>query len=325
MEKMNRLVNQLFKELENDCITDDGFRFPDMNGECEQYADFKEDTLEVLSDESPLGISFDILNSMSDWHLGYSQYVLIHEKSNQKSLEEFAKSTQYGYLATKKSDEAWGCLPSDEYHLMNLISLYFAQSIICGWNKESTDFLDIMIASIDFGIQADENDDPLYRIIEGGFNRVPASWFLLELSCIIGKRNFNRENANYPHSMKPYDEVLKIWNTTDLAEIDRLVHLLADAHLDQAQEENTDDDYFEFGNSNLWLFPYEILVWLKLREEQGLKNPTEFTHPLMNTPIAKIFLEIKEPLPKPKELPYAKELLEKLKETCPKIEIPEGL
>jgi len=45
----------------------------------------------------------------------------------------------------------------------------------------------------------------------------------------------------------------------------------------------------------------------------------------MNIPIAKMFLELKEPLSKPTELPYAKELLEKLKEKCPDVEVPEWL
>ena len=38
-----------------------------------------------------------------------------------------------------------------------------------------------------------------------------------------------------------------------------------------------------------------------------------------------MFLDIKEPLEKPTELPYAKELLEQLKEKCPNVEIPEWL
>jgi len=76
---------------------------------------------------------------------------------------------------------------------------------------------------------------------------------------------------------------------------------------------------------NNFMFPYEILTWLKIRELKGLKNPTEFSHPFMNTPIAKMFLDIKEPLLKRKELPFAKELLEKLKEKSPNVEIPEWL
>ena len=72
-------------------------------------------------------------------------------------------------------------------------------------------------------------------------------------------------------------------------------------------------------------YPYIVIGYLAIRKIKGLKNPKTFTHPLMNTPIAKIFLDIKEPLPKPTELPYAKELLEKLKVQCPDVEIPEWL
>jgi len=148
---------------------------------------------------------------------------------------------------------------------------------------------------------------------------------MLELYCKLKDRDFDRKNADYPEKMYPYDEVLKNWDTEDGLEVEKYISILATIHLDQTKEQVNEGDYFEFGDTSRWLFPYEILTWFKLRELKGLKNPTKFTHPLMNTPIAKMFLDIKEPLPKPKELPFAKELLEKLKEKCPDVEIPEWL
>ena len=113
--------------------------------------------------------------------------------------------------------------------------------------------------------------------------------------------------------------MLKNLKSKDTAKINVLIYIICEMYLEL---ENKKKNLFQ--NIN-YAFPYEILAWLKLRELKGLKNPTKFTHPLMNTPIAKMFLNIKEPLPKPKELPYAKELLEKLKEKCPDVEIPQWL
>ena len=130
--------------------------------------------------------------------------------------------------------------------------------------------------------------------------------------------------------------LLKEWDTTDNKTLDFDIEALCELHLSQAANDLADADahyeddiynlrYRELFIPALYILPYEVLVWLKLRELKGLKNPKTFTHPLMNTPIAKMFLNIKEPLLYPQELPYAKELLEKLKEQCPDVEIPEWL
>lgn len=67
--------------------------------------------------------------------------------------------------------------------------------------------------------------------------------------------------------------------------------------------------------------PLFLPLFFFFRELKGFPNPTEFFHPLMNTPLVRMFLELKTPLAKPAELPYAKELLAKLKEACPQIEV----
>ncbi len=203
---------------------------------------------------------------------------------------------------------------------MDKVSLYMAQNILCGWWKKAFDIAEIMIVSIDFGKTADEEGDEVKRVIGCGQDDIPASWFLLELYCKLEGRDFNRDNADYPELMIPYEEVLEKWDTDDLKEVNRLVYNMADYHLEQAKEPSDDNDkYSEFERSVVWLFPYEILAWLALRKKVGLQNPETYTHPLMNTPLAKMFLELETPLPEPEELPYANELIAKLVENCPKL------
>jgi len=143
------------------------------------------------------------------------------------------------------------------------------------------------------------------------------------------QKELNKKRAMYPKDLSPYDMILNSWDEEDLDTLDSMITILCNEHAKLAvipvTNENQWDRKEKLQLPAFELLPYEVLAWLKLREKQGLKNPTEFSHPLMNTPIAKMFLDIKEPLPKPKELPFAKELLEKLKEECPDVEIPKWL
>jgi len=162
-------------------------------------------------------------------------------------------------------------------------------------------------------------------IIERGEYKAVETWFIVKLATKVFDIELDKRKPRYPNKedFKHYQDVLDKWDTEDMLEVDKMSYFLAELHLSIDYEERITDllvkPYF------MQLFPYEILTWLKLREKQGLKNPTEFSHPLMNTPIAKMFLDIKEPLAKPTALPFAKELLEKLQEECPDVEIPEWL
>ncbi len=320
MMKNEKIVNNFMKELKKQYAKDDGYRFPDKNKKCELYDDFKDDIDEVLAGESPVGISFDILNALSDWHLDNSVYQILHIKNSENAKREFTLSSMYAYVAIKKGDRSWGCLPSDEHELMDLVCMYMAQALICSWWSEADEFAKMMIESINYGQVADKDGNPLERIIGCGEYDVYASWFILDLYCKVHKLEYTQENAWYPDNMTPYDEVIATWDTTDLSEVDRLTYNLSDIHLAHTKEGTSPNDYYEFDTPLRWIFPYEIISWLRLREHQGLENPSEFSHPLMNTPIAKMFLELKEPLEKPKHLPYADVLIAKLKEKCPKID-----
>ena len=319
-------VKALFKELV-EFYKKNTYLFPKEDGSIWKLNDLIESNQEILSGERSIAGSFRIFNACSLWKLKYTQYELVEKKNKAQALIAFGQSTAYGYLSVKNASLTYGCLINNEYTLMDNVTIKMAQALIAGWNDEAFDIAEAMIASIDHGkVKNYEKQKSIQLIIGNGLSVVPASWFMLELYCKLKKRDFNRKNADFPSSMVPYDTVLKNWDTEDMIEVERCIHLLSTMHLDQAKEQVTDDDYFEFGDTSRYLFPYEILTWLKLRELKGLKNPTEFSHPLMNTPIAKMLLDIKEPLPKPKELPYAKELLETLKEKClDVVEIPKWL
>jgi hypothetical protein len=136
-------------------------------------------------------------------------------------------------------------------------------------------------------------------IIRRGSSKALRTWFMIELFSMINGFEINKKRTYYPKTFYPYDEALDAWNTNDLKEVDKLSYLLADKHLLTDKEDN-ELLHLPF----IQIFPYEILAWLKLREQVGLKNPTEYSHPLMNTPIAKMFLKLKEPLEEPQHIPF---------------------
>ena len=159
---------------------------------------------------------------------------------------------------------------------------------------------------------------------------------MLKLFSLYTQEEITLHPLLQPKLEQAYVDALEHWDTTDMYQLQLMVETLCELHLAQAtldladaEEYGVDDihnlRYRELFMPALYAFPYEILTWLKLRELKGIKNPKSFTHPLMKAPIAKMFLNIKEPLPKPTELPFAKELLGKLQEQCPNVEIPEWL
>lgn len=245
-------------------------------------------------------------------------YILNIDNNVQEFQSEFSKSSAYGYLALQAGDDAYGCLPSNQFLLMNVATRYMAQSIICDWWQEAYAIAEIMIKSINFGYERIDGRE-IQKIIGPGGNDMPASWFILGLYCKVESKEFDRDNADYPDVMTPYQKALDNWDTIDLNLIDTLIYNLADFHISQTKEETNDVDYYEFGRMKVWLFPYEIITWLKFREKAGLPNPEKLEHALMNLPMAKALMEFKAPLEKPKDPPFAKDLLVKLQESCPKV------
>jgi len=68
-----------------------------------------------------------------------------------------------------------------------------------------------------------------------------------------------------------YNKILTAWDSTNTQEINYHINLLCEAHLDLTKETQF------HSNPLLQLFPYEILAWLKLREQAGHKNPKTFS------------------------------------------------
>jgi len=323
-EKVQEFLESILKNHKKQI----GFRYPNKEGNGENYFDSIEWGDEVLGDDAHPISSKHVFYGLSRWHLDNLQYQILTKNNLDKSVDYFIKSSAYSYLLVYLAKINFHCknTVSQEYFLIDQANDYMGRCLLCGWEEEYEKIGNWQIESINYGYQKDQDGDTIYQIISIGVSDILVGWFLLDLYCLAYNKSYNKENADYPVDLLIYQNVLEKWNTTDTTEVDKQVYVMADFHLEQTQEEKNDGEYFSFSDSDLWLFPYEILTWLKLREIHGFKNPKKYSHPLMNTPIVKMFLELKEPLAKPQNLPYAKELLEKFKTTlCPDIEIPEWL
>jgi len=258
---------------------------------------------------------------LSDYFLYRTLYAIEVLDSKEKSITELARVNEYTNILIRINSRCCRKKVEDislKYFLLemeNIIPLVSISFLSQNFNETK-----VLTQNLINSLNAES------CIIERGISDAHISWFTIELLSIYFNINIDKEVTNNPKkgAFKQYKNILDKWDIKDIIEVEKMIYILIELNsINIKKEQKKFDSSLCYATS---LFPYEILTWLKLRELKGLKNPTEFSHPLMNTPIAKMLLDIKEPLPKPKELPYAKELLETLKEKCPDVvEIPKWL
>ena len=263
--------------------------------------------------DAPLSRVFE---ELAEYYLMSGLYAIEFCDSNHKTNELLSTASYYSYgllvFFNKK------CTGTHSSMVLMRKAVYLWSSLfLVGWDNKAMRVGSELIDSL----------NKKGSIIRYGNRLTHEAWFLLELYSLAFDKPFNKDYVDYPETMKEYEIILEKWDTKHLTLVNDFVSVLCDAHfkLENIDEYELDDEYMNFYKSIMKLYPYTVIGFLAIRKQAGLKNPKTFTHPLMNTPIAKMFLDIKEPLPYPTELPYAKELLEKLKEQCPNVEIPEWL
>jgi hypothetical protein len=251
----------------------------------------------ILNAKYPLEESIDALERLTYVYLLHTEYCLYVAKDKEKALVSLQKSYGYHILMT--------------YIMISCDSVFATQK--------------------SFGEEAMALGMSLHFLFSGSLEKNLLLFLLdkvessstIQAPFVFVSKLMEAETISdvvFPATLEyPYNTIKEVGQSEHGTKIDRVASMMCDMHIELSKEDGF------FSNLIVKLFPYEILVWLKLREKAGLKNPKTFTHPLMKTPIAKMFLDLKEPLPKPTELPYAKELLEKIQEKCPNVQIPQWL
>jgi hypothetical protein len=187
---------------------------------------------------------------------------------------------------------------------------YLSYLLLSGWEEKIADAFEALYRSMKEG-----KSEPCLQS-ESGMIEGICEFVLILYAYSCGMEFQTGTLGSSPDGML-YRNIAKAWDSTNPVLVDSHVSLLCESRLELYRL----GSYFR--TDTALLSPVEILAWLALRKKAGLENPKEFSHPLMNTPLAKMFLELDTPLPQPKNLPYAGEIIGKLKQACPDIEIDE--
>ncbi|MBU3013277.1 hypothetical protein KO488_00815 [Poseidonibacter lekithochrous] len=266
----------------------------------------------IKNNKTPISILFE---ELADFYLMTSIYANTFCEDKEKVSQFLSTSPWYSYKLISIFNK--NCNDSHSSVLLMRKAIYLWSSLfLISWNKKAIEIGSELIDSLN-------NEGSIIRY---GCRLYPEAWFLIDLYSIAFNKEYDKKRADYPENMDDYKNILNDWDTNDLTKVDLFVSNLIELHL--LIEENKDNDentseYMLFDKSVMKLYVYEVFIFLGIRKEKGLKNPIEFSHPLMNTDITKIYLDNKEPLSKPKELPYAKELIVKLQKKCPDITLDE--
>ncbi len=131
--------------------------------------------------------------------------------------------------------------------------------------------------------------------LKGGQDFKPASWFIVQLANLGFDYPQDYSTYNYPKEMGVYQEALSHWNTTDLSVVDSIVSKLCDFHIKEAHY-GKEDEFLDvqFSQPDWFVFGFEILTWLSIREMRGLENPTHFSHEMMQEPLNQLPTEVSE-------------------------------
>lgn len=153
------------------------------------------------------------------------------------------------------------------------------------------------------------------KFLHGGENFNKAGWFIVQVANNGYEVIVDYTKYKYPREMGVYKVALEAWDTTDMAVVDRIVSTLCDYHLSEANF--SEDKFYEFSFINEYVYVYEVLAWLSVREMRRLPNPAVYSHPLMQLPVNRLPAA---PLPF-KSFPLGEQALGRLKTEFPQAEL----
>ncbi len=229
---------------------------------------------EKLQEERLPKSTLNGFESLDNWYNNNFIYDMLTK--NQSDLRGIAAANGYQILvlADKFAEIYSNNPPSLSF---DKVAYWLSNCLLQKWYNESRNLIKII------------NNGLSTEMLEGGWEIKSASWFILE----IANRGFGIDadfsKFNYPNDMGCYQEAIDNWNTHDARQVDSIITKLCEFHLENAtygEEETTPD--IQFGDSAWFVYAFEILAWLSVREKIGLENPIEFTHSLMHIELNKL-------------------------------------
>ena len=221
------------------------------------------------------------LGRLSNWNLWCYLDEFLNKQKN--TLDLLVKSVFYGIWANKW-EYVLGLIykPYDEAVLFKNSSAHLALLVFLGYYGEATNYSNLLNSMLNNKQLSSFSDYPLYP------------WFIFDLymrsqgEIISGKWNKPKQIL--------YEEVLKNWNNPDSIQTDKLIVQMCEMHIRESDEytqtsSSINDDSFihtdsesreflEFSSADYFIFPIEILMWLKIRKNNGLYIKNDI-HPLL--------------------------------------------
>lgn len=270
------------------------------------------------------------LADMSNLHYEYSIFKNVQDK-NDEALKHLSIATQYGYYALHYGSQSCGCFKEKNPFIIQNKAVFMMSNLLLTSNLD--EFKTVAYHLID-------SLNGKSCIIKKGYKESSISWMILQMVSKYLQKEITLHKLLQLELKSPFKDAVENFDTEDINEVEKLISLLCDMHIAIAKEnyvthyaEQYEEDgdtlgltYKELFLVGLYQFPFEVFVWLKLRELKGLKNPNfnntpkEILHPLLQTKISQLYSS-SEKVKLPNNLIYANKLIEKLKEACPQIEV----
>lgn len=196
--------------------------------------------------------------------------MLTQEKSQNSNL--LAANSLHNLILTQKLSEIYTNRPPSP--LFRNCAYWLANVLREKWYPQSKEVLHYMNQWLDT------------ETLGGGNDFMPSSWFIIRIANTGFGINLNYSKYNYPKDMGVYTNAIDNWNTNDLGRLDSFVSQLCDYHLSQAHYGSPENDLcIQYARDDWFVFAFEVLAWLSIREMNGLENPKEFSHPMMQIPL----------------------------------------
>ncbi len=194
-----------------------------------------------------------------------------------------AKAATNGYNIIILAKEIGKVYPNPSHLMFDDAVYWFANCLTMKWYDKSKTLLDIL------------NEGFSTPMLKRGIDVKIASWFIIEIANRGYDIAHDLTQYNYPESLGVYQRALDHWDTQDLRLLDEIVTELCEFHLSQASYGDESEDagfndpfFLQFSDAKYFVYVFEILSWLSIREMKGLANPQDFTHPLMQLELNKL-------------------------------------
>ncbi|SEW55824.1 hypothetical protein [Chitinophaga arvensicola] len=211
------------------------------------------------------------LKTLNNWYGNKFIYLVLTEKELSADAAFFASGYYLSVIAEIFARE----YPANPPKLLFTdMALFLSNCLRAKWYDKSYEVINII------------NKGLSDKFLKGGLSSAKAAWFIVEIANKAFHITADYTGYNYPHTLGIYQQVLDKWNTTNLHEVDDMVTEMCEYHLSQANF--NEDTSLEFSFVKEFVFTYEILAWLSVREKMDIKNPERFTHPLMQLPVNKL-------------------------------------